>query len=154
MKFKDKYDVSPEFEGLFSFASEDDQIEHEAKMIMTRFFSELEKIIGDKPLKKKEIAKAIKTSPSYVTQLFRGDKLVNLTTLAKIEMAYNITFEIKAKLKSEDYSQEVVSRHSHAIPVSMVAGHNGRLWLSSSKKPVYTGLQKGKIANNPKLKIA
>lgn len=96
MNFKDKYKVSPEFEELFAFRDEQEEIEHEAKMLMFRFFSELEKLNSDKPIKKKDLAKAIKTSPSYITQLFRGDKLVNLQTLAKIQEAYNFKFEIIA----------------------------------------------------------
>jgi transcriptional regulator with XRE-family HTH domain len=97
MKFENKYDVAPGVEHLFEFKNKEEEWEHEAKMIMFRFFSELEKINNSKPIKKKELAKAIGTSASFVTQLFQGDKLVNLTTLAKIQEAYDITFEIRAK---------------------------------------------------------
>jgi transcriptional regulator with XRE-family HTH domain len=108
MKFKDKYNIAPEFESLFTSKSKEDELEHEAKMIMFRFLSELEKLNSEKPLKKKDLAKAINTSASYITQLYRGDKLANLLTLAKIQEAYNLTFEIKAKLNSENYSEEHV----------------------------------------------
>ena len=107
MKFKDKYHVAPEFEDLFSFESKEEELEHEAKMIMFRFLSELEKLFPGKPIKKKELAKAINTSASFITQLYQGDKLVNLLTLAKIQEAYNLTFEIKAKLNSTDYKEEI-----------------------------------------------
>lgn len=96
MKFKDKYAINPEFEELFSFKSKEEELEHEAKLLMFRFLSELEKLNGDRPIKKKDLAIALGTSPSYITQLFRGDKLINLASLAKIEKAYNITFEITA----------------------------------------------------------
>jgi len=96
MKFKDKYTIQPEFEELFSFKSKEEELEHEAKLLMFRFLSELEKLNGDRPMKKKDLAIALGTSPSYVTQFFRGDKVINLSTLAKIEKAYNITFEIRA----------------------------------------------------------
>jgi len=96
MKFKDKYNVSGDFTDLFTFRNQEEEIEHEAYMIMFRFLSELEKISsGEHPLKKKELAEKLGVSPSYITQLFNGRKLINLTTLAKIERAFNITFEIK-----------------------------------------------------------
>ena len=96
MKFKEKFEVSKEFEDLFSFDNNREKLEHEAKMIMFRFLSELQKIQGDKPIKKKDLADKIQTSPSYITQLFRGDKLINLLTIAKIQEAFNIQFQITA----------------------------------------------------------
>lgn len=41
----------------------------------------------------------IKTSGSYLTQVFRGDKPLNFITLAKIQKALNIRFEISAHYK-------------------------------------------------------
>src|SRR5690554_7276603 len=84
MKLTEKYIVNPEFEGLFSFNSTKEELEHEAKMIMFRLLSSFEKMM-DRPIQKKEIAEAINTSPSYVTQLFKGDKLINFTTLRSEE---------------------------------------------------------------------
>jgi transcriptional regulator with XRE-family HTH domain len=101
MKFKDKYNIAPEFEGLFTEKNKEEELEHEAKMIMFRFLNELEKMNSEKPIKKKDLAIALNTSASFITQLYRGDKLINLLTLAKIQDAYNITFEIKAKLNTE-----------------------------------------------------
>ena len=108
MKLNEKYDINPEFEDLFAFKSKDEENEHEAKMIMFRFLSELEKLNG-KPIKKKELAKALETSPSYITQLFRGDKLINLPTLAKIQNAFDFTFEITAKPNVLSYDEEVIA---------------------------------------------
>ena len=109
MKFKDKYTIHPEFEELFSFKSKEEELEHETKLLMFRFLSELENINGDKPMKKRDLAIALGTSPSYITQLFRGDKVINLATLAKIEKAYNITFEIRARQNEQSGNVEVDS---------------------------------------------
>jgi transcriptional regulator with XRE-family HTH domain len=66
-------------------------------MIMFRFISEIEEqVVDGKQLKKNEIASKLGVSPSYITQLFNGDKLMNFTMLAKIQKVFNITFEIKA----------------------------------------------------------
>jgi len=105
MKFKDKYNVSEEFADLFVFSNEEEELEHEAYMIMFRFLSELEKLNSeDRPLKKKELAEKLGVSPSYITQLFNGNKLINFNTLAKIERAFNITFEIKTRQNESLYS--------------------------------------------------
>jgi transcriptional regulator with XRE-family HTH domain len=112
MKFKDKYNIEPGYEHLFKFDNIKSEIDHESKMIMFRFFSELEKFNG-KPIIKKDLAKSINTTASYITQLFNGDKLVNLTTLAKIQEAYNITFEIKANATIANYNDEVLLLNSN-----------------------------------------
>ncbi len=105
MKLTDKYIVNPEFEDLFSFNSEKDELEHEAKMIMFRLLSSFEKMMGH-PVQKKEIAEAIGTSPSYITQLFKGDKLINMTTLAKLQKAFDFSFEIEAKKNSANLKEK------------------------------------------------
>ena len=122
MKFKDKYNIDQEFESIFTEKSKEEELEHEAKMIMFRFLNELEKLNPEKPLKKKDLAQAINTSASFITQLYRGDKLINLHTLAKIQDAYNITFEIKAKLNSNNSQAETL--------------HNVNKFISIEKKPL------------------
>jgi transcriptional regulator with XRE-family HTH domain len=127
MKFKEKYNITPEFENLFTSKSKEEELEHEAKMIMMRFLSELEKLNYEKPLKKKDLAKAINTSPSYITQLYRGDKLINLITLAKIQDAFNITFEIKAKLNSENSTKKIELDQSKFLTTDKVYNTNDLL---------------------------
>jgi transcriptional regulator with XRE-family HTH domain len=98
MKYKDKYKISKEFEELFSFKDEKEELDHEAHMIMFRFLSEIEEHqASGKYLKKNELASKLGVSPSYITQLFNGDKLLNFTMLAKLQKVFNITFEIKAR---------------------------------------------------------
>lgn len=106
MKFKDRYNIAPEFESLFAFKNENEEIEHEAKMIMTRFLSEIEKL-HDAPIVKKDLAKKLGTSASFITQLFNGDKLISLTMLAKLQKAYDITFDIGATPNNFDYSESI-----------------------------------------------
>jgi transcriptional regulator with XRE-family HTH domain len=61
----------------------------------------VEKISVDgKIIKNKELASKLGVSPSYITQLFNGDKLLNFTMLAKLQRVFNVTFEIKAKRNS------------------------------------------------------
>lgn len=101
MKFKDKYNITKGYENLFSFSDEKDELDYEAHMLMFRFLSELEKINSvDNSLKNKDLASKLGVSPSYITQLYNGDKLLNFTMLAKIQKVFNITFEIKARKNS------------------------------------------------------
>jgi len=107
MKYKDKYTISKDFEDLFAFKGEKDELNHEARMLMFRFLSELERYNeGGNTLKRNELASRLGVSASYITQLFRGDKLMNFTMLAKIQNAFGITFEIKARKNESLYSAE------------------------------------------------
>ncbi|MGQ1946047.1 hypothetical protein ACT3CD_02950 [Geofilum sp. OHC36d9] len=108
MKFKDKYKVSTEFEDIFAFNSEEEELEHDAQILMFKFLEELEKCNSNgSKLKKKDLASAIEKSPSFISQLYSGDKLMSFNLLAKIQKAFNINFEIKAKLNFADYGEEV-----------------------------------------------
>jgi transcriptional regulator with XRE-family HTH domain len=98
---KSKQDIQQAFDGIFSHEDRQDEIKHRSKMLMFSFLSEVEKIAEERNLKKKDIAKIIGTSPSYVTQLFRGDKLINLETLAKLEKALDFEFAITIKPKNQ-----------------------------------------------------
>jgi hypothetical protein len=86
MKLNRKYIVGPGFESLFSFKSKEEELDHNAQMLSFNFLSEFEKLFPN--IKKKELAVALGTSPSYITQLFQGDKLINLITLAKLQEVY------------------------------------------------------------------
>jgi transcriptional regulator with XRE-family HTH domain len=50
---------------------------------------------------RKQLADEIGTSASYLTQLFRGDRLLNFKTVAKIEGALEIRFEVNSIKSSE-----------------------------------------------------
>ena len=153
MKFKDKYNIAPEFENLYAFKNNEEELEHDAKMIMFRFLSELEKLNAEKPIKKKELAKAISTSASYITQLYQGDKLINLLTLAKIQEAYNLTFEIKAKLNTENYKEEVEQNNHRFSSEKSWTDPNG-YWLYVSKNSNYNSGTVGSIAIPSTYKVA
>lgn len=95
MTFKDKYEINPDFAHLFDFTSEKEELKHDAKILMFRFLSEIERL-SEEPLLQKDFAKATKTSASFVNQLFKGDKIANLITLAKLQRAFDVTFEVVA----------------------------------------------------------
>lgn len=152
MKFNKKFDIEPGFETLFTSKTKKEEFEHEARMIMFRFISEIEKLKSDKPMKKKELAKALGTSASYITQLYRGDKLINLLTLAKLQAVYDLTFEIKAKLNSENYAEEVDDSFDPSKVTNRMNDANG-FWVFINKNPDYTS-NISLVDNKPNLKVA
>jgi len=100
--------TNPEFADLFESSSQEDEIRHEARVIMYRFMSEVERLIDEKNINKKELASLIGTSPSYITQLFKGNKLLNLETAAKFQRAFNIKFDIKAYPKDAIIKDKII----------------------------------------------
>lgn len=134
MKFKDKYNVSEEFNDIFSFSSEEEELEHDAQMLMFQFLEEVEKSHEQGPkLKKKNFAKALNLSPSFITQLYAGEKLISFPLLAKIQKAFNITFKVQAILNDEKYN---VSTPEENIPSYLNDSHG--FWVWKSYKPDYT----------------
>lgn len=68
----------------------------DAHMLMFRFLSEVEKITDDRNISRRALAKLVGTSPSYITQLYRGNKIINLDLIGKLQKALDIKFEITA----------------------------------------------------------
>lgn len=65
-----------------------------AQMLSYIFLSEVQKAMDRKGWTRKRLAKEIGTSASYLTQLFRGDRLLNFKTVAKIEAALDLNYGV------------------------------------------------------------
>jgi transcriptional regulator with XRE-family HTH domain len=64
---------------------------------------EIEDFIKERGISKQELAKAAGVSPSYLSQVFAGDRLLNLTMLAGISQKYQVKFHCdiqEAKVES------------------------------------------------------
>src|SRR6056297_3045484 len=92
--WKNKKDIKKAFHDLLTPSSYEEKIKDEARLIMAKFLSEVEKKYKEKGWRRKDLAKALGTSPSYITQLYRGTKLLNLETIAKMQYVLNIKFNI------------------------------------------------------------
>lgn len=118
MKFNEKYVVAEGYEHLFDFA-EDDQIELDALWMAAQFLSTIQNEMETQGINRKELAAKIGTSASWLTQLFRGDKIPNFETIVKLQNALNIEFDIKPK-------NEVVSvsyQEQEPKPVKTLSKH-------------------------------
>ena len=98
---KDLDKIRSDFDKLFAFENQEEKIEADAKLLMAKFLSKIQEVTDEKDIKRKELAEMIGTSASYLTQLFRGHKIINLTTLAKIQNALDLEFDISLKGESK-----------------------------------------------------
>lgn len=104
--------VLESFNSLFADLTEEDILDNESKLIMFRFLDVIERKREQLGWTRKELAQKIGTSASYITQLMRGDKLINMNMLAKMQRALNINFEISEKSSYEEKTKEIVSPYS------------------------------------------
>ena len=120
--------IKDAFDEFFSDFTEQEKLESDARLLMFRFLE----IIDDKREKlgwnRKQLAEQIGTSASYITQLYRGDKLVNMLTLAKFKKALGLEFEIAEK---KDYADRALDYTPK--------GDNEGVWVYRKfAKPDYT----------------
>lgn len=100
-----------EFDSIFNFENKEDKWEVEAKILVSKFLSIVQKELDKNNGNRKELAEAIGTSASYISQLFRGNKMPNFLTLAKMKDVLNIEFsislegEINSQISEDDISQ-------------------------------------------------
>lgn len=91
------------FESLLENFEKD--YEGEAKLLASKLLSGIKDITDRRNMNRKDVAHLIETSASYLTQLYRGSKLLNFNTLAKlvIELGLNIEFKVTEK----EYSKTI-----------------------------------------------
>ena len=88
-----------EFKKAIQFSNQEEKAEHDSKILMFKFLSIIENEMALRNMSKKELANQLNTSPSYITQLFRGTKTINLIKLAELQNLFSIEFEIKVSDK-------------------------------------------------------
>jgi transcriptional regulator with XRE-family HTH domain len=106
-------DIIKSFNTLFDNLSEQDILDNEAKLIMFRFLDIVERKREEMGWTRKQLAEQIGTSASYVTQLYRGDKLANIPLIAKIQMKLGIHFEISER---ESYDEQIAVHTEYYKP--------------------------------------
>ena len=106
-----KHDVSIDFADLFT-DSPIEQNKIDALVLAARFFELINYALEEKKMTRKSLAESIGTSASWLTQLFRGDKLPSLETIAALGNALDIEFEVK----SPNYLYDI----AHIQPKSLI----------------------------------
>jgi len=112
-KINKKEDILKQFERLIAFKDESEKLEFEASKIHLDFIEELSKMMEEQRMTKSELAEKIGTSKSYITQLFSGDKMVNLVFIAKIQRVFKINFNIlpsKSSVYALEFREDIQKR--------------------------------------------
>ena len=86
--------IKDQFDELLAFKSLEEQIEHDAQMLAFQFLSKVDLAMAELNISKKMLAKKVGTSPSFITQLFRGDRKPNWNILAKMQQELNLDFKL------------------------------------------------------------
>ena len=80
----------------------EDKLQFEAEKLNLDIMHVITGVMEKNKWTKADLAKRLNTSKSYITQLFNGDKLINIKTLAKIqqETGLKFRFELRDDLKN------------------------------------------------------
>lgn len=81
------------FYGLFK-PNKEKTIESNAYLLMGQYLIQIENKLDELSMPRKELAKKINVSASYLSQIFNFNKLLNFKILAKIELELNIKFKL------------------------------------------------------------
>ncbi|CAC9561959.1 hypothetical protein [uncultured Gammaproteobacteria bacterium] len=87
-------EVTDFFHDIFNPTGED-LIDVKAYGLMSQYLIQIERALENQSMTQKELANKIGTSASYISQFFNLNKLINFKTLAKIELALKLDFELK-----------------------------------------------------------
>ncbi|OWY22019.1 XRE family transcriptional regulator [Sphingobacteriales bacterium UPWRP_1] len=83
-------------QNLFTFNSAEEKQQFEAEMLHLRCMGVIGQLMQERNMTKKQLADALQTSKSYITQLFTADRLLNITLLARLERVFGVRFELQA----------------------------------------------------------
>ena len=79
----------------FSPGSFEEEVDFETQMLALAFLSAIEEEASSQDVKRKELAAMIGTSPSYITQILRGNKIPNLRILVALGLALEKKFNVE-----------------------------------------------------------
>lgn len=114
----------------------EEDFELSARILTAGILNDIKDISDSKNLTRKMLAEKIGTSASYLTQLYRGNKLLNFITLAKLKKALDIQIEIRVQ---SNYVQSDTDKIDNIIKT--IKCHNGANWaiITSFKDVKETG---------------
>lgn len=81
--------------------------------LMGQYLTQIEQELENQSMTQKELANKIGTSASYISGFFNLNKLINLKTLAKIEIALGINFELKQQPKIDSWKNITKNANSN-----------------------------------------
>lgn len=94
MKTNDKNNL---FEELFNSLTPEEIIEQKGSQLAMEFLGIVDEVMAKEKISKKSLALQVGTSPSFITQMFLGDRKPSWNMLAKMQDALGIDFKIATK---------------------------------------------------------
>lgn len=92
--------------------SPEEQNEVDAQLLAHQFLSIVNAEMQKQKMTKKELALKVDTSPSFITQLFSGDRKPSWSLLVKFANVFQLNFEISTSSEIEQRIQdEIVEYH-------------------------------------------
>ena len=93
-------EIQKEFKKLLEFKDNDEKLQFEIEILHLSIMKKIFDLMNENKINKSQLTKKLHTSKGYITQLFRGDKIINLKTLAKIQRIFGVN--LKVKFEKED----------------------------------------------------
>lgn len=112
-KEKNKIDLMiKELENALKFENEEERIDVKASFIQLDILAEVKKIMKEKNISRTELAEKLKKSKSFVSQLFSGDKSLNLKMIAQLQEIFDAKFIPAFKDYSEFILEKQISKNN------------------------------------------
>lgn len=123
--------------------------EFEELMLSMRIISEVDRLLEENNMQKKDLAKALGTSAAYVTQLFSGNKILNLYTVARLQEIFDVDFRINSEsravktdeLMSDSFFNFTVEQDASNLDIAEYAFTNGEYIKGNHLKVVTKQLE-------------
>lgn len=93
---KDPKAIKAAFGKLLNDFSDTEKLEMEAMAIGHAYLSEAQRVMDDRGMNRKDLAERMDVSPSFLTQLFRGDRPVSDKHKALLQRVLDIRYQVMA----------------------------------------------------------
>ncbi len=84
------------FKSLLTPKTDKEKVEQDAMILAAQFLSYASDVMEARGMRLKDLADRIGVSKSYITQVFRGDKLPNFKFMAKLQIVLGVNFQVSA----------------------------------------------------------
>tara|TARA_R110000868_G_scaffold125511_8_gene331608 strand:+ start:11941 stop:12384 length:444 start_codon:yes stop_codon:yes gene_type:complete len=91
--------IQSAFQDLLGPNSKEEELVLKEQVLAMKFLGEIDEMMEEQGMKKKELAEKVGTSASYITQLFRGNRIPNHQIIIKMADALDIDFVVTTKKK-------------------------------------------------------
>lgn len=116
MSLKNNYIDENLLKDLIKFSSDNEKLKFETEIIQLDFMSYLDNLMKLNNLSKTDLAKKMKKSSSFITQLFSGDKQLNLKHIALFQRIFGVKFEISEKVNLETLNIDFIENFEEDQP--------------------------------------